>query len=315
MNHCSILELLSIPNIGINTRWVQNGTTIAEGNGAGDGLNQLYNPQSVYVDDDQTIYVADYGNRRIVEWKYGATSGQVVAGGNGSGNRTDQLSGPRYVIVDKKKDCLVICDQSNKRVVRWPRRNGTSGQIISSNITCWGLTLDSNGCLYVSDYQKHEVRRWREGDTVGTVVAGGNGAGDRLNQLYNPTYIFVDQNNSVYVSDKDNHRVMKWIEGGKEGIIVAGGHSQGNNLTQLSSPYGIVVDQLGTVYVADYGNHRVMRWPKGATQGSIIAGENEAGGQANRFNRPINLSFDRQGNLYVADMSNHRIQRLNIHSS
>ncbi|CAF4449399.1 unnamed protein product, partial [Adineta steineri] len=37
----------------------------------------------IYVDDDdQTIYIADYDNHRIVEWIHGAEYGQVVAGGN-----------------------------------------------------------------------------------------------------------------------------------------------------------------------------------------------------------------------------------------
>ncbi|CAF4550426.1 unnamed protein product, partial [Rotaria sp. Silwood2] len=68
-----------------NARWQQNGLTVAGGNGKGNGINQLSNPWGLYVDDDQTIYVADGWNHRIVEWKWGATSGQVVAGGNGQG--------------------------------------------------------------------------------------------------------------------------------------------------------------------------------------------------------------------------------------
>ncbi|CAF5111295.1 unnamed protein product, partial [Rotaria sp. Silwood1] len=132
-----------------------------------------------------------------------------------------------------------------------------------------GLTMDDNGYLYVVDNEKHEVRRYKIGDTQGTVVAGGNGKGNRLDQLSNPHYVFVDQEHSVYVSDYDNHRVMKW-EGVTQGIVVAGDQGKGNSLTQLYRPNGVVVDQLGTVYVADSGNHRIMRWPKGATQGTVI---------------------------------------------
>ena len=126
-------------------------------------------------------------NHRIVEWKRGATSGQVVAGRNGEGSGAHQLSYPHDVIVDKERDSLIICDSSNKRVVRWPRRNGTSGETIISNISCWGLTMDENGSLYVTDYGKHEVRRNRRGESQETVVAGGNGRGNRLDQLSSPT--------------------------------------------------------------------------------------------------------------------------------
>ncbi|CAF5015574.1 unnamed protein product, partial [Rotaria sp. Silwood1] len=176
-----------------NARWQQNGLTVAGGNRDGNAINQLYNPLGLYVDDDQTIYVADLSNHRIMEWKRDATSGQVVAGGNGQGSGTHQLSNPFDVIVDKETDSLIICDRSNKRVVRWPRRNGTSGETIISNINCVGLTMDENGSLYVVDYGKDEVRRYRRGESQGTVVAGGNGSGNRLDQLNGPQYVFVDR--------------------------------------------------------------------------------------------------------------------------
>ncbi|CAF4689553.1 unnamed protein product, partial [Rotaria sp. Silwood2] len=90
---------------------------------------------------------------------------------------------------------------------------------------------DENGSLYVTNVGKHEVRRYRRGESQGTVVAGGNGSGNRLDQLSDPRYVFVDRDHSVYVSDRGNHRVMKWVEGAKQGIVVAGGQEQGNGLT------------------------------------------------------------------------------------
>jgi sugar lactone lactonase YvrE len=268
----------------------------------------------VYIDDDQTVYVAEFVNHRIVEWKSGANSCQVVAGGNGQGNRNDQLNQPINVIVDKQNDSLIISDYGNQRVVRWSRRNRTNGEIIISNINCSDLIMDNDGYLYVSDLSKHEVRRWRMGETNGTVVAGGNGLGNRLNQLSDPYNIFVDQDHSVYVSDWGNHRVMKWMKDTKEGIVVAGGYGAGNGPTHLSSPCGVIVDQLGTLYVTDHGNHRVMRWLKGATQGSVVVGGSGHGGQPNQLNSPIGLSFDRQNNLYVVDYGNQRVQKFQIDS-
>ncbi|CAF5074728.1 unnamed protein product, partial [Rotaria sp. Silwood1] len=258
-----------------------------------------------------TIYVADCANDRIVEWKFGATNGTVVAGGNGEGNGTHQLFIPYDVIIDKEKDSLIISDYNNKRVVRWPRGNGTHGETIILNIDCIGLTMDDNGSLYVVDHVKHEVRRYKIGDTQGTVVAGGNGIGKRLDQFCFPGYVFVDREHSIYVSDQRNHRVMKWKEGATQGILIAGGQGTGNRMTQLNEPAGVVVDQLGTVYVADCLNHRIMRWPKGATQGNVIVGGNGEGAESNQLNSPIGLSFDRYGNLYVANRWNHRVQKFN----
>ncbi|CAF4179639.1 unnamed protein product, partial [Rotaria sordida] len=298
-----------------NARWQQNGITVAGGNGEGNGINQLLNPYGLYVDDDQTVYVADSANHRIMEWKWGATSGQVAAGGNDEGSGTHQLSGPRDVIVDKETDSLVICDSFNKRVVRWPRRNGTSGETIISNSGCSSLTMDENGCLYVVNNEKDEVRRYRRGESQGIVVAGGNGYGDDLNQFDLPQYVFVDRDHSVYVSDYHNHRVMKWMEGAKQGIVVAGGQGQGHDLTQLTYPRGVVVDQLGAVYVVDQGSRSIKRWPKGATQGSVIVDGSGSEEQSNQFSLFTGLSFDRHGNLYVVDLGNSRVQKFNIESN
>ena len=272
-------------------KWSKNGQTVGGQNPT------LSSPLGSFVDDDQTIYVTDCGNHRIVAWKEGETNGQVVVGGQGEGNGAHQLNYPRDVIVDKETDSLIICDRGNKRVVRWPRRNGTRGETIVSNIACSGLTMGEDVSLYVTDNNKHEVRRYRRGKSQGTIVAGGNGKGDRFDQLNFPHYIFVDRDHSVFVSDCWNHRVMKWIEGAKKDIAVAGGQEKGDSLSQLSCPEGVLVDQLGTVYVAEFGNDRVVRWPKGAKEGTVIAGGNGQGEQANQLNTPTGLSFDRHGRL------------------
>ncbi|CAF1304427.1 unnamed protein product, partial [Rotaria sordida] len=247
--------------------------TVAGGHGKGSATNQLYCPYGLFVDDDQTIAIADCNNHRIIQWKIGDTNGQVVAGGNGYGNRLDQLNYPSDVFIDKKTDSLIICCWDNRRVVRWSRRSGTTQEeILIDNIRSWGLAMDDQRYFYISDTDKHEVRRYQIGDKNGTIVAGGNGKGAGLNQLNYPTYIFVAQQQTVYVSDSNNDRVMKWNKGAKEGIVVAGGQGEGNALTQLSSPYGLFVDTLDTIYVADSMNNRVMRWPKGAKQGTVIVG-------------------------------------------
>ncbi|CAF1075903.1 unnamed protein product [Rotaria sordida] len=240
-------------------------------------------------------------------------NGQVVAGGNGYGNQLDQFTGTTDVLIDKETDSLIICDRNNRRVVRWSRRSGTTqGEILINNIWCYGLAMDDQRYLYISDTDKHEVKRYQIGDKNGTIVAGGNGKGASLNQLNHSTYIFVDQQQTVYVSEYGNHRVMKWNKGAKEGIVAAGGQGCGNALTQLYHPYGLFIDTLGTIYVADHANHRVMRWPKGAKQGTVIVGGNGEGEGANQLKGPVGLSFDRHGNLYVVDHYNHRVQRFSI---
>ncbi|CAF4409808.1 unnamed protein product, partial [Rotaria magnacalcarata] len=235
-------------NIPADAKWKQNGVTVAGGNGIGNATNQLHYPEGLFVDDDQTVVIVENRNHRIIQWKNSdTTNGLVVAGGKGAGNGLHQLNRPTDVLIDKETDSLIICDNGNQRVVRWSRRSGTTqGEILIDNIHCYGLTMDEQKYLYVSDYGKHEVKRYQLGEKNGTLVAGGNGYGDDLNQLNEPTYLFVDQDHSVYVSDRYNHRVMKWDKGAKEGIGVAGGQGGGSALTQLSYPNGLFVDTLGS---------------------------------------------------------------------
>ncbi|CAF3749693.1 unnamed protein product [Rotaria sp. Silwood1] len=259
------------------------------------------------------MIITDYWNHRIVQWKMGDKNGQVVAGGKGKDNRLDQLSLPTDVLIDKETDSFIICDYGNRRVVRWSRRSSTNqGEILIDNIKCFGLFMDDQRYIYVSDTEKHEIRQYQIGDKNGIIVAGGNGKGAGLNQLKFPTYIFVDQQQNVYVSDNENHRVMKWNKGAKEGIFVAGGQGEGDALTQLYFPMGLFVDTLGTIYVADSGNHRIMRWTKKAKQGTIIVGGNGEGAGTNQFNYLASFFFDQQGNFYVADNQNHRVQFFSI---
>jgi len=301
-------------------KWKVDGQTIAGGNGCGHELNQLCYPHGIYVDDEeQCIYIADRDNHRIVKWKLdsGSDYGEIVAGGNGKGDRMDQLYRPTDVVLDEKKKSLIICDEGNRRVVRWSLENPNGDkEILIENIECWGIKMNENGDLFVSDYENNAVKRWRKGEIrrggKGTIVAGGNGQGNKLNQLSDPSYIFIDREETVYVSDCGNHRVMKWLKGASEGIVVAGGQGQGNNSNQLNLPMGLVVNEVGDVYVADYGNHRIMCWSLGSKEGRVVVGGNGRGKGSNQLSLPRGLSFDVENNLYVADHFNHRIQRFGI---
>ena len=248
--------MLTLPT---NARWSQNGVTVAGGNGRGNALNQLLGPFRLDIDDDnQSIVIADTDNHRIVEWKMGASNGKVIAGGQGRGNRLDQLNCPIDVLIDNETNSLFIADRWNRRVLRWCRRQDTTeGEAIVDNIDCCGLAIDHQRYLYVSDYGKHEVRRYTIGDKNGIVVAGGNGQGNQLNQLKCPRYLFVDEEQAVYVSDTNNHRVMKWNKGANQGIAVAGGQGRGGALIQLTYPQGLFVDTSHAIYVADARDDRV----------------------------------------------------------
>ncbi|CAF4269792.1 unnamed protein product, partial [Adineta steineri] len=190
-------QLLPPVIIDKNTKWKQSASTVAGGHGQGHELNQLNYPQGFYVDDDDdSIYIADTGNHRIVQWKFGANNGEIVAGGNVSGNELYRLKNPADVILDKEKKYLIICDMNNNRVIKWSRQNSQDQEILISRISCVALTMDNNGDLYISNMIANEVIRWQHENRESKVVAGGHFYGDSLNQLHHARQIFVDKNHS-----------------------------------------------------------------------------------------------------------------------
>ncbi|CAF4580580.1 unnamed protein product [Rotaria socialis] len=231
------------------------GYTVAGGNEKGRRFHQLSNPFGLYVT-----------NERV---------GKVIAGGNDSGSAADQLSFPNDVVLDEEDDSLIIADSGNRRVVRW-------------------ALVDGSGALYVVDRIRLEVKKYRKGYTMGTIVAGRNGKGEAFNQLSSPAYAFVDQNHSV------------------QATIVAGGNGQGSDVNQLLRPIGIVVDRMGNVYVADRCNNRIMRWLKDELHGSVIIDNSAHGSLVHELSYPEAVSFDRQGNLYVVDKDHSSVQKFNI---
>ncbi|CAF3436102.1 unnamed protein product [Rotaria socialis] len=308
------LEFLRVePNIPVHARWVHDGVTVASGHDDDDDdndTNQLDTARALFVDDDQSMIIADTGNNRVMQWKWGDPNGQVIVGDNES---EDQLNNPTDVLIDQETNSFMICDQGNRRVLRWSRRSDTTqGEILVDNIDCHGLAMCDQRFLYVSDIEKHEIRQYTIGYNNGTLMAGGHGRGSGFHQLFAPRHLFVDRQQVLYVSDWGNHRVMKWNKGAKEGLVVAGGRGYGKALTQLHFPGGLFVDMSGTIYVADMYNDRVMRWPHGVKQGIIIVGDNREREEADQFLSPTGLSFDRHGNIYIINGLNNQIHRFSL---
>ncbi|CAF4719310.1 unnamed protein product, partial [Rotaria socialis] len=95
----------------------------------------------------------------------------------------------------------------------------------------------------------------------GIVVAGGQGQGNALTQLFRPEGIFVDTLGTLYVADSWNDRVMRWTQGDKkEGTVVVGGNGSGAGANQFNFPVGLSFDRRGNLYVADQWNNRVQRF-------------------------------------------------------
>jgi len=286
-------------------------TTVAGGNGAGYGTNQLFAPDRLYVDADGTMYIPDLGNDRVQKWLPGATSGVTVAGGHGTGGAPNQFNRPTGLYVDAQGN-IFVADQYNNRVQKWAPGAISGVTVAGSGNELYfptGVFVDAQGNLYVSDQNNNRVLKYPPGSSAWTVVAGGNGYGNAPNQLDAPTGIFVDAAGNVYICDTNNSRVQKWAPGATAGVTVAGGNGPGFAPNQLSYPLGLFVDCGQRIYIADFYNSRVQLWAAGATYGTTVAGGNGAGAGANQLNTPASVFFDGDHNMYVSDFGNNRVQK------
>jgi len=102
--------------------------------------------------------------------------------------------------------------------------------------------------------------KWLKGVREGIIVAGGQGQGNSLNQLFRPQGLVVNEIGDIYVTDHFNQRIMCWSLGSKEGRVVVGGNGCGNGSNQLNNPSDLLFDVENNLYVIDYGNHRIQRF-------------------------------------------------------
>ena len=81
--------------------------------------------------------------------------------------------------------------------------------------------------------------KWNKGANQGIVVAGREGKGSALTQLYYPNGLFVDTSSTIYVADSNNDRVIRWPKGAQQGTVIVGGNGEGDAPNQLNCPVAL----------------------------------------------------------------------------
>jgi uncharacterized protein (TIGR03437 family) len=297
----------------------------------------LHTPIGVALDSSGSVWIADFGNRRV---RRVLPNGFIstVAGNYIS----DALQTPAAIALDSA-GTLYIADRANNVVKRLPVNgvlgvfagNGNTGdsgdggpaiqaQMHGPN----GLTLDGFGNVIVSDTGNSRVRKIKPDGNIaafaGINVQGyaGNYSNALDAQFTAPTGLCTGPGGVVYITDSGNHMLRRVsVDGtisavagiGFEGYTGDGGSAL---LARLKLPRGCAADAAGNVYIADSGNHAIrMVSPDGNI--ATIAGSGKAGlagdgGPAAQalLDTPYAVAVDAKGNVYVADTGNDRIRRL-----
>jgi hypothetical protein len=293
------LSLLALsfnqPKFCPTASWNRNGITFANRSIVG-----AY-PLSVFVNTNNTIYVANQQNSTILVWHEDSINPtKIISGG---------FTSPNSLFVTSNGDIYIDDGERNSRVQKWIAKTNTFVTVMNVQSSCYGLFVDTNDTLYCSMPDHHQVvkRSLNDPDMTSIIVAAGTGSpGSAFNELNQPAGIFVDVNLDLYVADCRNNRIQLFQSGELNGIIVAGSTSP-NPTINLNCPTGIVLDAEKYVFIVDSGNDRVVG--SGLNGFRCVVGCYGEGAQSNRLSVPFSLSFDRSGNMFVADRYNDRIQK------
>jgi sugar lactone lactonase YvrE len=258
----------------------------------GDGISatsaDLGSPYGVAVDGNGNIFIADYGSQRVRKISGGiitTVAGNGIAGYNGDGISAvaAELSYPRGIAVDTNGD-LYIADQFNHRVRKvsaglittvagngTPGYNGDGISATSAELNSpSGVSLDTNGNLYIADSNNGRIRRVSGG--VITTVAGngtccaynGDGISATSAEIGNAYAVVTDSSGNLYIAGSQNDRIRK-VSGGiistiaGNGIRGFTGDSGPATNAEFAFPWGIALDAQGNLYIADELNNRIRK--------------------------------------------------------
>jgi hypothetical protein len=313
-------------------------TSVVDATGA---AARFEDPFSVAADVNGVVYVADSAAhviRRISAagevTTYAGTAGSFgSADGTGSAAR---FYSPFGVAVDTAGN-VYVADSYNGTV----RKIGLGGVVTTLAGTAlqggstdgtgaaarfdqpFGIAVDSNGNVYVSDATANTIRKITSAGVV-TTLAGGSGqtgstdATGTAARFSVPYAISVDTAGNVYVVDHGNHTIRKVTAAGVVTTLAGSagnpGSTDGTGTSALFKyPSGVAVDASGTVFVADTDNHLIRQITAAGVVttvgGATATGSTNGSGTAARFYNPKGIAVDRNGVLYIADRSNHTIRK------
>lgn len=281
-------------------------TTLADG---ADGFNT---PTAVTVDSSKNLFVTNSDGSVFKISSTGVVSTFVAAATfNGASGITIDGSGNLYVTntlnftIEKIAPGGVVTTIAGSGV---QGANDATG-LLATFQQPWGIAIDSQGNLFVTEANDHTIRKITPGGVVSTFagtagVSGSNDATGALASFNQPAGIAVDSSDNLYVVDANNG-IIRMITPGRVVSTFA---------TGLVIPLGITIDDDGNIFVTDMGDNTIKKISSTGVvtilAGSGVIGSGDGTGILASFTSPFGLVADSSGNLYVADAGNDSIRKI-----
>ena len=193
------------------------------------------------------------------------------------------------------------------------------------------IAYDALGNLYLSETQRHAIRKVDVQGNITTVAGdgtqgftgdGGPASGAQLNA---PQGLAVDSRGDVFIADSGNNRIRRidaltgtiaTIAGtGASGFAGDGGQA---TLASVDLPRALCVDTASkNLYIADTRNHRIRRVDLATGIILTVAGNGTQGFSgdgalaiAASLDSPSGMALNGAGDLFIADTRNGRVRRV-----
>ncbi|MDI9939165.1 serine/threonine-protein kinase PknD [Rhodococcus sp. IEGM 1351] len=172
---------------------------------------------------------------------------------------------------------VVVISAATTAYLVWPSPQDTNQMVVpfSDLSDPFGVAVDADGHVYVSDYQRDQVLRY-DADTHTTTTLPFTG-------LSRPMGIAINAEGTLYVADSANNRV----------VALESGSDQQRELpfTDLNVPIAVAVHGYGDLYVADALNNRVVVLPHASNTPTDLPFPVVIG--------PYSVAANDQGDVYV----------------
>ncbi|MEO6520736.1 MAG: NHL repeat-containing protein [Mucilaginibacter sp.] len=258
---------------GVTTTFAGNGNV-----GYLDGSSasaEFYAPSAVAIDASGNLYVADMGNNMIRKISSSGVVSTLAGRGNagysdGTGTAA-VFKSPIALTVDASGN-VFVADKGNNMIrqitpagVVTTLAGTTTASLLDGTGTAAGfsspsgVTVDSQGNVYVADSGNSAIRKIASGGVVTTLI----GSKIFSTIIPSPTGICIDATGNLFISDSGD-RIMEITTGNilisLAGSLTTTGFANGvNTAAAFNNPQGLTVDASGNIYVADIYNNMIRK--------------------------------------------------------
>lgn len=284
--------------------------------------SEIVNPEDVYIDENNNVYVADSGTKKVT--KFDENGKKLLEVGEG------QLAQPTGVYVDHNQE-IYVADYKNEKVFRFSQEGEMIQEYGRPDSPLFGtrspykpqkVTVDKRGNLYIIGEGSNNgiIQIGQDGTFLGffgvnrtqsslmSVVQDALTTEGQKSRMFlkvppAPTNIAIDEKGLVFtVTAGTKFEVIRKLN-------IAGSNILPSDISDTTNLRDITVGPLGNFFVLE-NNGRIYEYDSYGNLLFIFGGKDDGTNRLGLFKDPTGISVDNLGRLLVTDRERGTIQML-----